>query len=90
MKAVLIYDIPDDRARAKIADVCLDYALQRIQYSAFFGDLSGSRLEELLQKIAFVLGKKPGDVQVFPICDKDLKLRRDLTRLRLKREKGSS
>ncbi|RMF86962.1 MAG: CRISPR-associated endonuclease Cas2, partial [Nitrospinota bacterium] len=28
MKCLLIYDIPDDRIRTKIADFCLDYGLE--------------------------------------------------------------
>jgi CRISPR-associated protein Cas2 len=67
MQTLLIYDIPDDRARAKIADVCLDYGLQRIQYSAFLGDLSRTHQEELLLKIKKKLGRKPGNVQLFPL-----------------------
>jgi CRISPR-associated endonuclease Cas2 len=27
MRCLLIYDIPDDRVRQKIADACLDYGL---------------------------------------------------------------
>ena len=44
MQSLLIYDIPDDRARQKIADACLDYGLQRIQYSAFLGELTAQLL----------------------------------------------
>jgi hypothetical protein len=40
MQSLLIYDIPDDRARQKVADACLDYGLERIQYSAFLGELT--------------------------------------------------
>ena len=37
MRCPLIYDIAHDGVRTKVADACLDYGLQRIQYSAFFG-----------------------------------------------------
>jgi CRISPR-associated protein Cas2 len=67
MQTLLIYDIPDDRARTKIADVCLDYGLQRIQYSAFMGKLSRTHQEELLLQIKKKLGRKPGNVQLFPL-----------------------
>ncbi len=67
MQTLLIYDIPDDRARTKVADVCLDYGLQRIQYSAFIGELSRTYQEELLLKIKKKLGRKPGNVQLFPL-----------------------
>lgn len=71
MRCLVVYDIPDDRARAKIADYCLDYGLDRIQYSAFMGDLARTRQEELMLRIGARLGSKPGKVQLIPVCDKD-------------------
>ena len=59
MKCLLIYDVTDDRLRAKIADICLDYGLERIQYSAFFGELSQNRQGEILQKIRRCLRVTP-------------------------------
>lgn len=67
MQCLLIYDIPDDRARQRIADACLDYGLQRIQYSAFSGDLSRAHQRELFNEIRKRLGRKPGNVQLFPL-----------------------
>lgn len=76
MISLVIYDIPDDRLRAKVADICLDYGLDRIQYSAFMGELNRNRQEELLQKIKRRVGKKAANVQLFPLCEKDLRLRK--------------
>jgi CRISPR-associated endonuclease Cas2 len=56
--SLVIYDIPDDKLRAKVADICLDYGLDRIQYSAFLGEMNHNRREELLQKIRRQIGKK--------------------------------
>lgn len=78
--SLLIYDIPDDRLRAKVADICLDYGLDRIQYSAFLGEINHNRREELLQKIKRQIGRKEANVQLFPICDKDLRLRKVIKR----------
>ena len=71
MKALLVYDISNDRTRAKIADFCLDYGLDRIQYSAFLGDISQSHQEELMLMIGDRLGDQPGKIQLFPMCRKD-------------------
>jgi CRISPR-associated protein Cas2 len=71
MKCLLIYDIPDDRVRTKIADFCLDYGLDRVQYSAFMGDLSTNHQEELMLKITQRLGKAAGKIELFPICKQD-------------------
>lgn len=71
---VLIYDVSSDRIRAKIADVCLDYGLARIQNSAFAGRLNGNRQGEIMQKIARVAGNKGVDVRLFNICERDERL----------------
>jgi len=75
LRCLVVYDIPDNRVRAKVADICLDYGLERIQYSAFFGELARSHQEELLMKVKKKAGKKEINVQVFPICEKDLEKR---------------
>jgi CRISPR-associated protein Cas2 len=71
MRCLLIYDIPDDRKRAKVADACLDYGLDRVQYSAFCGDISRNHQEELFLKVKKLLGKKPGNIQLIPLCSAD-------------------
>ena len=71
MKCLLVYDIPDDSTRTRVADICLDYGLDRIQYSSFLGDLARTHQEELMMKVAKRLGKRPGNIQLFPICETD-------------------
>lgn len=76
MHCVLVYDISDDRKRSKIADACLDYGMDRIQYSAFVGNLAATHQEEIMLKVQSILGKLPGKIQLFPICEKDWDARR--------------
>lgn len=78
MICLLIYDIADDALRAKVADVCLDYGLTRIQYSAFMGEISRNRQGELLQKIRRLAGRRQANVQLFPICERDMGLRKQV------------
>jgi CRISPR-associated protein Cas2 len=78
MRCLVIYDIPDDRARAKVADFCQDYGLSRVQYSAFVGDISRSRQDELLQKIRRRLGRLAARVVLFPLCETDFRTRREV------------
>ena len=78
MKTLVVYDISNDRARTKIADFCLDYGLDRIQYSAFLGDLAQTHQEELILKIGGRLGDLPGKVQLFSICEKDWRQRLEI------------
>ena len=74
MQTLVVYDIPHDGVRTKIADICLDYGLERIQYSAYMGDLQRTHQEELLLKVKKKLGKREGKVQLFPICERDMRL----------------
>ena len=78
MQTLVVYDIPGDRVRGKIADICLDYGLERIQYSVFLGGLSDNRREELIMKLKKRLGKEEGGIQIFVICEKDLRTRLQL------------
>jgi len=71
MNCLLVYDIPNDNKRTKIADACLDYGLDRFQYSAFSGRLSKNHQEELMLRIQKILGKQPGNIQLFTICADD-------------------
>ena len=74
MKCLLVYDISHDATRSKIADFCLDYGLDRIQYSAFLGDLARTHQEELILRISERLGEREGKIQLFVICEKDFRV----------------
>ncbi|MGE4092835.1 MAG: CRISPR-associated endonuclease Cas2 [Candidatus Binatia bacterium] len=73
---VVLYDIPDDRTRLRIAEACLDYGLARIQFSAFQGKLSRNKREELFLRLQTLLEEKPGKILVQPVCEKDLRAAR--------------
>ncbi len=72
---LVIYDIVEDRARLKVSEMCLDFGLQRIQYSAFAGRLNRNRREELCLRLQALLRKEEasGRVRVQPICDRDFR-----------------
>lgn len=67
MRCLVIYDIPDDRTRTRVSDACLDYGLERVQWSAFMGELNHTLQRELLLKIRNTLGKKAAKVRLLPI-----------------------
>ncbi len=67
MHCLLVYDIPNDNIRAKVADFCLDYGLDRVQYSAFLGRLSRNHMEELMERIRAKIGDAPAKVLLIPI-----------------------
>ena len=70
---VLIYDIEDDRLRTRTSEICLDYGLERIQFSAFFGKLNRNRRQELALRIQRELDRESARVYIYPICADDLK-----------------
>lgn len=67
----MVYDVADDKVRKRVADVCLDYGLERIQYSAFRGDLNANRRQELMLKLRAKFGDADGCIHVIALCDKD-------------------
>lgn len=70
MNCILIYDIPSgakgNRIRKKIADACMDYGMNRIQFSAFAGDLLRTHQEELFAKVKRRMGQSAG--KIFLVC----------------------
>ena len=76
MRCLLIYDISHDGIRAKVADACLDYGLERIQYSAFLGELNWIHQKELLLQIKRRIGKHDANIQLFPLDEKSWTSRR--------------
>ncbi len=70
---VLIYDIEDDRLRSRTADICMNYGLERIQFSAFFGKLNRNRRQELSLRVQREIGKGSARVRIIPVCEQDLK-----------------
>ncbi len=71
MPCLLVYDIPDDRIRTKVSDLCLDYGLDRIQYSAFVGQLNKTYRKELMARIRRQVGRKAAKVQLIYVCNED-------------------
>lgn len=80
MRTLVVYDIPDDKIRHRISEACKDYGLERIQWSAFLGDLNHNRRGELVLRLKAVLGRAQGSVHLYPICDKDMGLRVEVGR----------
>ena len=82
MHIIVVYDIPSNKIRTKISDICEDYGLDRVQYSAFSGDLARVYQEEMMEKITAKLGKQPGKIYLYPICGKDWQHRIEIERVK--------
>jgi CRISPR-associated protein Cas2 len=69
LRILVLYDIPSDRARAHVADACLDYGLERIQFSAFVGVLGRAHRQELMLRIERLLDHEPAKVRFILLDD---------------------
>ncbi|MEM2618991.1 MAG: CRISPR-associated endonuclease Cas2 [Candidatus Hadarchaeales archaeon] len=66
---LVIYDISSDEIRTKLANRLFDYGLQRIQYSAFKGELNAHDREVLVKELSNFLGGERDSIYVIPLCE---------------------
>lgn len=69
----VFYDIEIDRIRSKVADICMDFGLERIQFSGFSGKLGRNKREELFLKLTNVINAGSGKILILPLCEKDFR-----------------
>ncbi len=67
MFVVVAYDIPDDRRRARVARLLLNYG-QRVQYSVFECDVSQRHYAELRQALRALLRADTDSVRYYRLC----------------------
>ena len=65
---LVVYDVSDDKARHKLGELCKDYGLARFQWSAFEGELSRNRREELFDRARTLLAHAPGGGKLFVVA----------------------
>ena len=81
LRTLVMYDIENDRVRFRISETCLDYGLERIQFSVFRGKLNRNKREELLLKLTQTLGDEPGKILIQPMCEDDFRSAMELLRV---------
>lgn len=72
MPLLLLYDIEENRIRSRVSSICLDYGLERIQFSAFFGRLSRDKREELAIRLMREVEKENVRIRIVPLTDECL------------------
>jgi CRISPR-associated protein Cas2 len=75
---IVVYDITDDNLRQKVSERLKDYGLERIQYSAFQGELARHVQRSLETDIRKLLndGIETDSVICFPLCNSCFQNRR--------------
>ncbi|MDY6822298.1 MAG: CRISPR-associated endonuclease Cas2 [Thermodesulfobacteriota bacterium] len=69
----IIYDIVENRPRTRLAKICKQFGLQRVQKSVFLGKLESNRFDELTQQCLDLIDENQDSVYIFPFCQEDFK-----------------
>lgn len=72
MIAWVMYDIENDKARTKVAKVCKQAGLYRVQFSVFLGTLDKSRKDTLQLQIEELINEESDSVYIFPMSKNEL------------------
>ncbi len=69
----LIYDISENKVRSRVAKLCQEAGLHRVQKSVFLGTIGRNRLDELSMQIGDLIDHDSDSVYLFPLCRPDFK-----------------
>lgn len=69
----ILYDIVADKPRSKVAKLCKEAGLYRVQKSVFLGTIDRNRLDELRLHVEDLIDEKMDSVYMFPLCEADFK-----------------
>lgn len=69
----VIYDIVEDKKRNKIAKLCKNKGLYRVQKSVFLGTLNNNQIDEINLQCSDIMDEKVDSVYIFPMCEADFK-----------------
>jgi CRISPR-associated protein Cas2 len=68
----VLYDIENDKARTKIAKICRQAGLYRVQLSCFLGTLDKSQLDTFQLQIDALINQDVDKVYIFPMNKSEL------------------
>jgi len=69
IRIMVVYDISADQVRHRVSETCLDYGLDREQFSVFTGRLKSTQLRELTKLLRSIT--KEGQVMILPVGAED-------------------
>jgi CRISPR-associated protein Cas2 len=68
----ILYDIEKDRPRTKVAKLCKQAGLYRVQYSVFLGTLNSNEKDTLELQILDLIDEETDSVYIFPMQKNEL------------------
>ncbi|QXJ28853.1 CRISPR-associated protein Cas2 [Saccharolobus shibatae B12] len=71
MKLLVVYDVSDDSKRSKLANNLKKLGLERIQKSAFEGDIDSQRVKDLVRVIRLIVDINTDIVHIIPLGIRD-------------------
>lgn len=72
MIAWVLYDIKNDKARTKVAKICKQSGLYRVQFSVFLGTIDRNMKDSLQLQIEELIDEKTDSVYIFPMSKNEL------------------
>ena len=69
----VVYDITDNSTRSKVARICLDKGLYRVQKSVFLGTLNANERDSLAIECEEIIDPDVDSVYVFPMDNESFK-----------------
>lgn len=73
MKALVFYDIVNNKTRNQVIDILFDYDFHRIQFSTFLGNISKTQLKKLSYDLNQIINSEEDSLYIFNICERDFK-----------------
>jgi CRISPR-associated protein Cas2 len=68
----VMYDIKKDKARTKVAKICQQAGLYRVQYSVFLGTLDKNRFDSIQLQVTELIDEDNDSVYIFPMSKNEL------------------
>lgn len=68
----VMYDVQNDRVRTKIAKLCKQAGLYRVQYSVFLGSISSNEKDTLELQFEEMIDEENDSIYIFPMSKNEL------------------
>ena len=72
MIAWVMYDIEIDKSRTKVAKLCKQAGLYRVQFSVFLGTIDANQKDTLQLQIEQLINEETDSVYIFPMSKAEL------------------
>lgn len=68
----VLYDIKNDKSRTKVAKICKQSGLYRVQFSVFLGTLEANEKDTVRLQIEEIIDEETDKVYIFPMNKTEL------------------